>query len=155
MPDDPRSDDSRNNDSRNNDSRKDDRPERDASRDGTDDSSGLSLQLPPIRLPSFFPEDFRVLWPGGGDDPHRRAVSARTVALACVAFDAADALLALTVDAPLVTGVRTVGGALAAAGTFGLLGLPYLCEPVAALLGLGTLTVFPSLSALLVVRGLR
>lgn len=130
------------------DSQEDDRSERD------DDSGGLSLKLPPVRLPAFFPEDFRVLWPGGGDDPRSR-VSPRTVAFACVAFDVADAILALTVDAPLVAGVRTVGGALTAAGAFGLLGLPYLWEPVAALLGFGSLTAFPSLTALLVVRSLR
>lgn len=139
MPDDPREDDRS--------GRSDDRP-------GDDDSGGLSLKLPPISLPAFFPEDFQVLWPGGGDEP-RPAVSPRTVAFACVAFDIVDALLALTVDAPLVAGVRTVGGALAAAGAFGLLGLPYLWEPVAALLGFGSLTVFPTLTALLVVRALR
>ena len=117
------------------------------------DSGGLSLKLPPIRLPDFFPEDFRVLWPAGGD-PSPRA-SPRTVLAACALFDVVDAVLALTVDAPLVTGVRTVGGSLAAAGAFGLLGVPYLWEPVAALLGYGSLTVFPSLTALLFVRSLR
>jgi hypothetical protein len=150
MPDDSRAD-SRSRRGGDRSERGDDRSGRE---DAGDDSGGLSLKLPPIRVPSFFPEEFQVLWPGGGDGP-RPAVSPRTVAFACVAFDAVDALLALTVDAPLVAGARTVGGALAAAGAFGLLGLPYLWEPVAALLGFGSLTAFPTLSSLLVVRALR
>lgn len=118
------------------------------------DDDGSSLSLPPIRLPPLFPDEFRVLWPGGGDGPRRR-VSLRLVAAALVAFDVLDAVLALTVDATLVTGARTVGGSLVAAGTFGLLGVPYVLEVVAALLGFGWLTAFPTLTALLVVRLLR
>ncbi|MFB6072478.1 MAG: hypothetical protein ABEJ88_05860 [Halobacterium sp.] len=119
-----------------------------------DDDGGFSLSLPPIRLPPLFPADFRVLWPGGGDGPRRR-VAARTVVLALAAFDVADAVLAVTADAAAVTAVRTVGGALVAGATFGLFGLPYVLEPLAALLGYGTLTAFPSLTALLVARVLR
>ena len=119
-----------------------------------DDEDGFSLSLPPIRLPPLFPDDFRVLWPGGGDGPRRR-VSARLVTATLVAFDLVDAVLALTVDATVVTAARTVGGSLVAAATFGLLGVPYVLEPAAALLGFGWLTAFPTLTALLAVRLLR
>jgi len=119
-----------------------------------DDDEGVSLSLPPIRLPPLFPDEFRVLWPGGGDGPRRR-VSARLAAAVLVAFDLLDAVLALTVDAAAVTATRTVGGTLVAAATFGLLGVPYVLEPAAALLGFGWLTAFPTLTALLVVGLLR
>ncbi|MFC3477394.1 hypothetical protein [Halobacterium litoreum] len=118
-----------------------------------DDDSGFSLSLPPIRLPALFPEDFRVLWPGGG--PPRQRASPRLVAAVLVCFDLVDALLALTVDAPAVTAVRTVGGALVAGVTFGLLGVAYVAEPIAALLGFGALTAFPSLTVLLLARVVR
>lgn len=120
----------------------------------TDDDDGFSFELPPIRLPPLFPADVRVLWPGGGDRPRSR-VGVRTVALACLAFDVLDALLALTVDAALVTAARTVGGALLAGVLFGPFGVAYVWEPTAALLGVGELTVVPTLSLLLLARVLR
>lgn len=122
---------------------------------GDDDSDGgLSLKLPPIRLPSLFPENFRILWPSPGEGPRRR-VSMRAVLAALLLFDAVDAALALTVDTGAVVGVRVVGGALVAATTFGTLGVAYVWEAAAALAGFGELTVVPTLTALFVVRLLR
>jgi hypothetical protein len=115
--------------------------------------SALSFSLPPIRLPPLFPDDFRVLWPVGGTPTTR--VSRRTAAAALVAFDVLDAVLVLTVDAAAVTAARTVGGTLAAAGAFGPLGAVYALEAAAALAGYGWLTVAPTLTLLLLVRGLR
>jgi hypothetical protein len=130
----------------------------DGGRTSGDEDDGFSLQLPPLDLPPLFPEDFRILWPGGGDRPGGR-VSLRIVVVAVVAFDLLDAFLAVTVDptanAAVVTAARTVGGALLAATMFGPLGLPYLWEPVAALLGFGQLTAVPTLSVLLLARVLR
>jgi hypothetical protein len=125
----------------------------DSDRDQSDADAGFSFSLPPIRLPPLFPEDFRVLWPAGDTPPHR--VSKRTAAAALVAFDLVDAALALTVDSVAVTAARTVGGSLIAAGTFGLLGVPYVLEAVAALAGYGWLTVAPTLTLLLLVRAVR
>ncbi|MCG1004052.1 MULTISPECIES: hypothetical protein [Halobacterium] len=118
------------------------------------DDSGFSLKLPPIRLPSLFPENFRILWPAPGDGPDPRA-SPRTVLAVLLLFDAADAALALTVDSGAVAAVRIVGGALVAATAFGTLGTVYVWEAVAALAGLGELTAIPTLTALFVVRLLR
>lgn len=123
--------------------------------DGDRDSDGgLSLKLPPIRLPSLFPENFRILWPAPGEGPRRR-VSKRAVLAAVLLFDIVDAVLALTVDSSAVVGVRVVGGALVAATTFGTLGVGYVWEAVAALAGFGELTVAPTLTALFVVHLLR
>jgi hypothetical protein len=123
-----------------------------------DGNPGFSLELPPLNLPPLFPEDFRLRWPGGGDRPRGR-VSRRIVVLAVLAFDLFDAILALSadaaVDAAVVTAVRTVGGAVLAATLFGPLGLPYLWEPFAALVGCGQLTVLPTLSVLLLAHFLR
>lgn len=82
-------------------------------------------------------------------------MSRRTAAAAPVAFDVLDAVLVLTVDAAAVTAARTVGGTLVAAGAFGPLGAVYALEAAAALAGYGWLTVAPTLTLLLLVRGLR
>jgi len=140
MPDDPGDDDS-------------DGRSADPDRQGADDR-GFSFSLPPVRLPPMFPERFRVLWPGGGDGPTARA-SRLTAAVALVAFDLVDAALALAVDAPAVAAARVVAGALAAAGAFGLPGLLYAAEGAAVLGGHAELTVFPTLTLLLVVRLVR
>lgn len=138
--------------------RSDDRTaDRDDSNDSDDhdgDHRGFSFSLPPIRLPPMFPERFRVLWPGGGDGPTTRA-SRLTAAVALVAFDIVDAVLALGVDAPAVAAARVVAGALVAASAFGLPGLLYAGEGVALLAGVGDLTVVPTLTVLLVVRLVR
>ncbi|MCD2198718.1 hypothetical protein LPA44_02230 [Halobacterium sp. KA-4] len=122
--------------------------------DSERDDGGLSLKLPPIRLPSLFPENFHILWPAPGEGP-RRHVSKRAVLVAVLLFDVVDAVLALAVDSGAVVGVRVVGGALVAATTFGTLGVAYVWEAVAALAGFGELTVAPTLTALFVVRSLR
>lgn len=122
--------------------------------DDRDSDDGLSLKLPPIRLPSLFPENFRILWPAPGEGPRRR-VSTRAVLAAVLLFDVVDAVFALTVDSSAIVGVRVVGGALVAATTFGTLGVGYVWEAAAALAGFGELTVVPTLTALFVVRLLR
>jgi len=126
---------------------------RDADRTDSDDR-GFSFSLPPIRLPPMFPDRFRVLWPGGGEGPSARP-SRLTAAAALVAFDIVDAVLALAVDVPAVAAARVVAGALVAAGAFGLPGLLYAAEGAAVLGGLAELTVFPTLTLLLVVRLVR
>ncbi|MDH5019291.1 hypothetical protein [Halobacterium rubrum] len=125
-------------------------------RDGTtgagDDASGdFSFSLPPIRLPPLFPERFRVLWPGGGSGPSTRP--SRPAAIAgLVAFDLADAALAVwATDAAVVAGARVLAGSLVAGVAFGLPGALYALEAAAVLGGAGLLTVFPTLSALLLV----
>lgn len=123
-------------------------------RDGDDTDEGFSLSLPPIRLPPFFPEDVRVLWPGAGERLRGR-VSRRLAVAALVAFDLADAFLAATTDSAVVAGVRVVSGALVAATTFGTLGVAYAWEAGAVLLGVGDLTVLPTLTVSLVAGALR
>jgi hypothetical protein len=118
------------------------------------DDRGFSFSLPPLRLPPMFPDRFRVLWPGGGDGPSTRA-SRLTAAAALVAFDLVDAALALAVDAPVVAAARVVAGALVAAGAFGLPGLLYAAEGAAVLGGFPALTVFPTLTLLLLARLVR
>jgi len=137
------------------------RDDDDRSADGDDDDDDdspprFSFSLPPIRLPPLFPERFRVLWPGGSDGPTHRPSRATAVA-GLVAFDLADAALAVrAADAPAVAGARVLAGSLVAGAAFGLPGALYALEAAAVLAGAGLLTVFPTLSALLlVVRGVR
>ena len=132
----------------------DDRRDQRVDGDDRNEERGFSFSLPPIRLPPMFPDRFRVLWPGGGDGPTARA-SRTTAAAALVAFDLVDAVLALAVDAPAVAAARVVAGALVAAGAFGLPGLLYAVEGAAVLAGAPELTVFPTLTLLLVVRLVR
>jgi hypothetical protein len=123
--------------------------------DGDDASdSSFSFTLPPIRLPPFFPEDFRLLWPAAGEKLHGR-VSRRVVLGALVAFDLLDAFLATTTDSAVVAGARVVGGALVAATTFGTVGVAYVWEAGAVLVGGGEVTVLPTLTVLLIARALR
>jgi len=126
----------------------------DRERERRNREGGLSLSLPPLRLPPLFPERFRVLWPAPGEAP-RRPVSARTVVAALLLFDVVDAVLALTTDSAAVAAVRVVGGALVAATAFGSLGAVYVWEAAAAVTGLGGLTVVPTLTVLVVIRSLR
>ncbi len=118
------------------------------------DDDGFSLKLPPVRLPSLFPENFRVLWPAPGDGPDSRP-SPWTIFAALLLFDVADAALALFVGSAAVTAVRVVGGALVAAVAFGTLGTVYVWEAVAALAGFGDFTVVPTLTVLALLRLLR
>lgn len=119
--------------------------------DAADTSGDFSFSLPPIRLPPLFPEHFRVLWPGGGGGPSTRP--SRVTAIAgLVAFDLADAALAVwATDAAVVTGARVLAGSLVAGAVFGLPGALYALEAAAMLGGAGLLTVFPTLTALLLV----
>lgn len=118
-------------------------------RDASGQAGGLSFRLPPIRLPEFFPPDFelRLPIPGGS---HGGQVSARTVLVACIAFDAFDAVVALLVGSQLVGGARAVGGLALAATVAGVTGLAYGWELLAVLLGYPELTAVPSLTVLLV-----
>lgn len=125
---------------------------RDGSETDDDDASrDFSFSLPPIRLPPLFPERFRVLWPGGGGRPSARP--SRVTAIAgLVAFDLADAALAVwATDAPAVAGARVLAGSLVAGAAFGLPGALYALEAAAVLGGVGLLTAFPTLTALLLV----
>lgn len=116
-----------------------------------DDDGGLSLRLPPFRLPEFFPPDFELRFPIPGRRSGR-SVDARTVLLACLAFDLVDAILALTVGSTVVGGVRAFGGLALAGSVANVLGLAYGWELLAVLLGAPELTVFPTLTVLLVLR---
>lgn len=119
---------------------------------GAENESGrLSFRLPPFRLPEFFPPEFEVNLPIPGRRPGRR-VSARTVLVACLAFDAFDAVMALLVGSPLVGGARAFGGLVLAATVTDVFGLAYSWELLAVLLGYPELTVFPTLTLLLVLR---
>lgn len=114
----------------------------------------LSLKLPPFRLPEFFPPDFELRLPIPGA-PSGPRVGARTMLVACILFDVLDAVLSLTVDLPLVGGTRAVGGLVLAGSVANVGGLAYGWELVAVLLGAPELTVFPTLTVLLVLRARR
>lgn len=115
------------------------------------ETGGLSFRLPPFRLPEFFPPEFELSFPIPGSHPGR-SVSARTVLVACLAFDAFDAVLALLVGSQLVGGARAFGGLVLAATVTDLLGLAYSWELLAVLFGYPELTVFPTLTVLLFLR---
>lgn len=117
-------------------------------------TGGLSLRLPPFRLPEFFPPDFVLRFPIPGG-LQRRRVSARTVLLACIAFDVVDAVAALVVGSQLVGGARAIGGLVLAATVASVTGLAYGWELLAVLLGYPVLTVFPSLTVLLILHARR
>ena len=123
-------------------------------RDDADDASGdFSLSLPPIRLPPLFPDRFRVLWPGGGGGP-AALPSPLTATAGLAAFDLADAALAVWVHSPpAVDGARVLAGSLVAGAAFGLPGALYVLEAAALLAGVGALTAFPTLTALLLLAG--
>lgn len=111
----------------------------------------LSFSLPPFRLPQFFPPEFELSFPIPGSHPGRR-VSARTVLVACLAFDAVDAAMALLVESQLVGGARAFGGLVLAATVTDVVGLAYGWELLAVLFGYPELTVFPTLTVLLFLR---
>ena len=111
----------------------------------------LSFRLPPFRLPEFFPPDFELRFPIPGIARKRR-VSARTVLVACLAFDLFDAVVAILVTSPLVGGARAFGGLVLAASVVDAVGLVYSWELLAVLLGYPELTAFPSLTVLLFLR---
>lgn len=111
----------------------------------------LSLRLPPFQLPEFFPPEFELSFPIPGGHPGRR-ISAQTVLVVCLAFDAFDAVMALLVGSQLVGGARAIGGLTLAATVAGVTGLAYGWELLTVLLGYPELTAFPSLTALLILH---
>lgn len=119
--------------------------------DGDENESGpgLGFSLPPIRLPPFFPADFRLRFPVAGR--LRAATSPRRALLAALAFDAADAALALTTGPPIAY-LRTVAGTLVAGALVGPGGAAAAWEVAAVAFGAPAATLFPTLAALVVLR---
>ncbi len=107
----------------------------------------FSMSLPPIRLPPLFPDRLRITLPVPGFRGGRE-LSSGWALIVVLGFDVLDAVLA-TAGAGPVHIVRTVGGTGIAVTAGSWLGLPYLWELGAVLLGWGWLTAFPSLSVVL------
>jgi hypothetical protein len=128
---------------------RDRRPDGTESEQRDEKGSGLGFSLPPVRLPPFFPADFRFRVPVFGGP--RAAASPRRALLAALIFDAADAALALTTGPPIAY-VRTVAGALIAGALVGPGGAVAVWEVAVVVLGQSALTLFPTLAALVVLR---
>ena len=112
-----------------------------------DDDRRFSMSLPPIRLPPLFPDRLRITLPVPGFRGGRE-LSSGWALVVVLGFDALDAVLA-TAGAGPVHLVRTVGGTAIAVTVGSWLGLLYLWEPLAVLLGPNWLTAFPTLSVVL------
>lgn len=112
-----------------------------------DEDPRFSFSLPPIRLPPLFPDRLRITLPVPGFRGGRELSSGWAVVVV-LGFDVLDAVLA-TAGAGPVHLVRTVGGTVIAMTVGSWLGLVYLWEPVAVLLGWTWLTAFPTLSVVL------
>lgn len=110
----------------------------------------FTFRLPPIRLPPLFPDVIHLGLPVPGFRGGRR-VSSAWVLVVCLGFDLFDAGLALTASGP-VDVVRTVGGTAIAVVVADWVGLLYLWEVVAVLFGFATVTVVPTLGALVLYR---
>lgn len=127
-----------------------------AGRDRRDDGDGgLRFWLPPIKLPdAVFPSDLRVRLPAPGVE-RRVALSGTRLLVAALAFDAFDAAFALWAADPVVVWVRVLAGIGVAALATGVYATLYAWEAAAVAAGLSALTAFPSLTALLLLRGRR
>lgn len=127
--------------------------ERDRRRNDTD--GGFSFTLPPIKLPNVaFPSDIQIRLPPPG---HRweSDLDARNVLVVAILVDLVDAALLFVVGTPIFAWMRVVGGTGLSLVLVGLPGLLYAWEGVAVLAGVQWLTLFPSATALALVRTLR
>ncbi|MFW6265267.1 MAG: hypothetical protein ACOC2A_00645 [Halanaeroarchaeum sp.] len=115
-----------------------------------DDDRRLGFRLPPFRLPAFFPDDFEVVLPVPGR-VRGRPVGTRWVLAVAVLVDLLDALLALTVAGPALLARSFVVFVLSLA-VASAVGLAAVWELLAVLTGYQTVTVFPSVTVLVVLR---
>lgn len=122
-------------------------------RDESAPSRGITFRLPPLRIPPLFPESLRLRLPVPGFRRSHR-VGIGWVLLVCLGFDLFDAGLALSVSGP-VDLVRTVGGFVIALIVADWIGLLYLWEVLAVLLGYSSLTVIPTLLGLVLLYVIR
>lgn len=116
----------------------------------TGDDRRFTFRLPPFRLPSFFPADFELVFPVPGRS-RRRPVGARWVVVFAVVVDVLDAVLATTVGGPILVARSFAVFALAVA-VARTVGLVAVWELVATLVGAASITAFPSVTVLLLVR---
>lgn len=112
-----------------------------------DEDRRFSMSLPPIRLPPLFPDRLRITLPIPGFRGGRE-LSSGWALIVVLGFDVLDAVLATAGTGPVHL-VRTVGGTAIAVTVGSWLGLLYLWELVAVLVGPGWLTLFPTLSVVL------
>lgn len=126
--------------------------DRDGRREDGDDGGGFRFRLPPIKLPdAAFPSDLQVRLPAPHVD-RERGLSGGHLLAATLAVDALDAVLALAVADPIVTWLRVLAGVGVAASVTGVYATFYAWEAAAVAAGLGWLSAFPSVTALLLVR---
>lgn len=116
----------------------------------TEDDSRFTFRLPPFRLPSFFPADFELVFPVPGRI-RRRPVGARWAVVFAVVVDVLDAVLATTLAGPALV-ARSFAVFAIAVAMARVAGLVAVWELVAALMGAASITAFPSVTALLLVR---
>ena len=118
-----------------------------------DDDPRFGFRLPPFRLPSFFPEDFELVFPVPGR-VRGRPLGTRWVLVFAILVDVVDAVLALTVTGPVLAGRSFVVFVLAVVVAKDL-GLVAIWEVLAVLTGATTITIVPSVTVLVVARALR
>lgn len=119
----------------------------DDDRPNGDRGGGLSFSLPPIELPPMFPRDLRLEFPVPVVD-RTVDVTALRLVVAALAFDVADAALAVAATPPAVDWMRTVAGLGLALAFAWPVGVAYGWEIVAVATGAGWLTVAPTLVVL-------
>lgn len=108
--------------------------------------SGISFSLPPITLPPLFPDHMEIRLPVPGFRYATR-LSSGWVLLVALGFDVADALF-VSATTGWVALLRTLGGLLIAVSLARGVGLLYLWEVLAVLLGYASVTVAPTLGAI-------
>ncbi|MFW5938112.1 MAG: hypothetical protein ACOCSN_04135 [Halanaeroarchaeum sp.] len=115
-----------------------------------DDDGRFGLRLPPFRLPAFFPDDFELVFPVPGR-PRGRPLGTRWVLIFAIVVDFVDAVLALTVSGPPLA-ARSFVAFVFAVIVANVPGLLAIWEVLAVLAGTPSLTVFPSVTVLVVLR---
>lgn len=119
--------------------------------DGSSERESRSrFSLPPIRLPPFFPADFRLVFPVPGRVRGTR-VGARGVLAIALVVDLVDAAMLLAVPGQYLLW-RSMGVVVLAAVAAGPAGLLSVWEPLAVAVGYPTATVLPSVTALVLAR---